>query len=348
MGDSRALFPLTDGVGLCVEIEPRESFRALLYRIAEVHGLRTIVPVLAACRQPGPRPFSHASLPAVARLCGTGQKDIAALGGRDADYDAGANKWHFHGAPVTHYPSVDVQRLPVCTQCLRQQLFVPALVHLGPQTACLEHRCRLQFDCPRCLRPLRSNRHRLSFCNCGFDLRDAVTQPALDEEMQFAYALHASARNSDSKCHVIPTIVRSQLGDLDLSAMTLDEVVYVHWAIGYAIQHPQVSCLGSRRRLAPLERVEASVQCIEMLSSPSALATACSAWVDSCSNERPAVAWFAQNVLRRVLAVRGMSCVASMVPRRILARRPVSRRPRERSTAERAMQLEFPFEAAAQ
>lgn len=95
--------------------------------------------------------------------------------------------------------------------------------------------------------------------------------------------------------------------------------------------------------MTPLERIQARSSSLQMLRSPSALSTACSAWLHAAESSDDQVAWFLQSVLRRVLSIRGMTCFASSIPTGALKTRPPNRR-RRPALVSRLVQLDLRFE----
>ncbi|AWI76216.1 hypothetical protein CEW83_14155 [Parazoarcus communis] len=67
---------------------------------------------------------------------------------------------------------------PVCPSCLQSGAYVRRVWGHALITACPEHGTTLLDHCPNCGVELQQSRHDIAFCGCGFDLREAHTQPA--------------------------------------------------------------------------------------------------------------------------------------------------------------------------
>jgi hypothetical protein len=265
---NRSLISEPEGGFRVVVPEPDESVRGYMYRLSEAYGLPSVRTLLDQVRVGGPRPFSTACVARLAELGGVPHESVLSLAGFDSDYSGGVNVWRFGRDHTSHFPGVNCRMLPMCSECLADRGaahgFVPGFVHLAAMTACPLHGCVLLKVCPYCNVPLRADRVRLHWCGCRSAIDRLVPKKASPGELTFASAIYARISGTRTPASVL----NSENGQLDLAALTLDDLVYLQWALGHVLPRPIPSALGSRRHLSAAQSLAATLACVELLSEP--------------------------------------------------------------------------------
>jgi TniQ len=58
----------------------------------------------------------------------------------------------------------------VCTQCLKKYKYIKKYWDIYLVTTCIEHKCYLINECPKCKKQLKYNRKKIEYCDCGLNL----------------------------------------------------------------------------------------------------------------------------------------------------------------------------------
>lgn len=293
--------------------EPGDSVHAYMHLLSMAYGLPSVRPLLAAVGGTGPRPFSIACAPRLAELGGVSVDVISQLSGFDAEYQAGISVWTFGAERTSLYPGVNCRRLPVCVECLRTRCSAPGYVHLSAMLACPLHGKRLVAACPNCNTLLQSDRAQLDRCGCRCSFKDLVSEPATQDEMVLSNAIYARVSNA------VPSGAKllSQAGEFDLAALPLDDLVYLHWAVGHILPSPRPSSLGTRRRLSPSECRDATKVCVGLLRCPADIVLMIRGWLEvfevQLDSGGTVPFGLFRSVLKRLIRMRGIPMIARLI-----------------------------------
>lgn len=317
MKENRSLISEPAGGFRVVVPEPDESVRGYMYRLSEAYGLPSVRTLLGQIRVSGPRPFSTDCVAQLAELGGVSRESVLNLTGFDPDYCGGVNVWRFGRDKTSHFPAVNCRVLPICCECLADRVtapgFVPGFVHLAAMTACPVHRCMLLKVCPHCNVALRADRARLYWCGCRGALDRVAPKKVSPGELTFASAVYA--RISGTRTPV--SVLSSASGQLDLAALTLDDLVYLQWALGHVLPNPVPSALGSRRHLSAAQNLAATLACVALLSEPTEVGPLVRAWLglfaDRCGSEAVLPFGLFRSVLKRLVRMQGIPKIAELI-----------------------------------
>ena len=84
----------------------------------------------------------------------------------------------------------DVESVPVCPQCLKDEPYIRQVWHLKPYAACAKHECALIHHCPECKAPLNYiENESIGYCSCGFELSKAAVISAKQPELMLARSI---------------------------------------------------------------------------------------------------------------------------------------------------------------
>ncbi|MGI2182634.1 TniQ family protein [Shewanella oncorhynchi] len=84
----------------------------------------------------------------------------------------------------------DVESVPVCPECLKDEPYIRQVWHLKPYTACAKHECALIHHCPECKANLNYiEKESISYCSCGFELSKAAVISAKQSDLMLARSL---------------------------------------------------------------------------------------------------------------------------------------------------------------
>jgi hypothetical protein len=310
---TRSLLPGADDGFRVVVPEPDESVHAYMHRLAQAYGLPSVKPLLAEVSRGGPRPFSLACASRLAELGGVSVDEVARLDGFDADYGGGVSVWTFGREQTSLFPGVNCRRLPVCSKCLSTRSSIPGFVHLSAMSACPLHGCRLVCVCPNCNTPLRAERPQMDRCGCRCSFRDLVGETASAEERVLACAIYSRITGT-----AMPgALLRAEAGEFNLAALALDDLVYLHWAMGHILPRPRPCALGTRRRLSPRECSDATTVCILMLQHPREVLPLVRAWLcmfeDRLGAEGTLPFGLFRSVLKRLVRMRGIPMISRLI-----------------------------------
>jgi hypothetical protein len=311
--ENRSLLREADGGFRIVVPETDESVRGYMHRLAEAYGLPSVRPIMTAISVGGPRPFSAACARRLAELGGVPLEVVSKLGGFDGMYVAGVNTWSFGAERTTHYPAVNCRILPVCSECLRERAIAPAFVHLSAMTVCPAHLCRLLAVCPDCRSPLRANRPRLGRCHCKLAFREVTATQAPANELLISSAVYARVGGMSAP----GLVVDSLNGQINLAVLDLDDLLYLHWAIGYVLPNPRMVALGTRRHLTQPESVAATNALVKVLRTPKKIVPLIRAWlrlfVARDGKDASVPFGLFRSILKRLIAIRGLSVISSLI-----------------------------------
>jgi hypothetical protein len=310
---SRSLLPGVDGGFKTVVPEPGDSVHAYMHQLATAYGLPSVRPLLLEVGGTGPRPFSLACAPRLAELGGVSVKEISQLSGFDGEYEAGTSVWTFGAEKTSVYPGVNCRRLPLCVECLRTRSSAPGYVHLSAMLACPLHGIRLVAICPNCHTLLQSHRARLDRCGCRYSFKDLAGDRASEDEMVLSSAIYARISNAP----LSGAKLQSQTGEFDLTVLPLDDLVYLHWALGHVLPNPRPCSLGTRRRLSPSECVDATKVCLGLLRYPDDIVPVVRSWLDTfkvhSDSGRTVPFGLFRSVLKRLMRMRGIPMIARLI-----------------------------------
>jgi hypothetical protein len=310
---ARSLLPGADDSFRIVVPDPDESVRAYMHRLAQAYGLPSVRPLLAEVGRGGPRPFSVACAPRLAELGGVSVDSVTRLAGFDADYSAGVSVWTFGHEQTSLFPGVNCRRLPVCCECLSTRSSAPGFVHLSAMSACPVHGFRLVCVCPNCQTPLRADRPQLDRCGCRFAFRDLAGEKASEEEQVLACAVYSRIIGAT----LSGSILRSEGGEFNLAALALDDLVYLHWALGHILPRPRPCALGTRRRLSPRECSEATGACVALLRRPGEVVPLVRSWLrlfaDRSGADGTLPFGLFRSVLKRLVRMPGIPMISRMI-----------------------------------
>ena len=293
--------------------EPDESVRGYMHRLALAYGLSSVRVIMAEVSVGGPRPFSVACARRLAQLGGVDVESVAELSGFDATYLAGVSRWKFGSEHVSHFPAVNCRLLPLCVPCLHERSITPGFVHLAPMTACPVHACKLVAACPNCQSPLRVDRARLDRCHCRVNFHEVTPQEASTNEVLVVAAVFS---RMSGEGHAKSKIA-SESGELDLSALELDDLVYMHWALGHVLPNPQEMALGTRRHLSHAENLRATNWMVSLVRSPQNLIPLIRGWqrIYAERDGRDASLPFGlfRSVLKRLIGLRALPEISNLI-----------------------------------
>ncbi|MFS8149725.1 TniQ family protein [Vreelandella titanicae] len=100
----------------------------------------------------------------------------------------------------SHLPRALVRQkeIPVCPDCLTEANYIRQEWHWMPYEACINHGKQMLHECPKCEEKLNyTHSECLHTCRCGFDLRNADTEPA--DEWQLIASRLAVGEHSPSR-----------------------------------------------------------------------------------------------------------------------------------------------------
>ena len=81
--------------------------------------------------------------------------------------------------------------VPICSECLKEECYIPYYWHLKPYMACHKHKVRLFSQCVHCSELIDYRRsERFSQCSCGAELKSTV--PAKKADIAISKALCSS------------------------------------------------------------------------------------------------------------------------------------------------------------
>lgn len=201
--------------------------------------------------------------------------------------------------------------MAICCDCLSTRSSVPGFVHLSAMSACPLHGCRLVCVCPSCNTPLRTDRPQLDRCVCRFSFRDLVGERASAEELVLACAIFSRIAGAT----VPGAILRSEAGEFNLAALALDDLVYLHWAMGHILPSPRPWALGTRRRLSARECSDATRVCVAMLQHPRELVPLVRVWLCMLEDRQGAEGALPFGLFRSVLKRLVRMCGIPMISR---------------------------------
>ena len=313
MTDSRPLNLGVDGPFRLVQPESGESVHSYMHRLAEAYGVICVQTIMKEVSVGGPRPFSAACMPRLAKLGGVSTDAIATLCAFDPVYAAGSNVWNFGLEDTSHFAGVNCRILPFCPACLQERGVVPAFVHLAAVCVCPLHRCRIVATCPKCHALLRAQRPRLSLCRCRFPLDSVDPIQASSAEQNLACSIYSRIVGSMTS----DTVVTSAVGQVNLAALCLDDLVYLHWALGHVLPYPRPSCLGSRRHLSQREGIEAAASCLDVVERPDKVVAYLRAWFQLLSEQRCGEVSLPfglfRSVLKRLVRMPGIPVISQLI-----------------------------------
>jgi len=310
---TRSLLPGADEGFRIVEPDHGESVHAYMHRLAQAYGLPSVKPLQAEVGRGGPRPFSVACAPRLAELGGVPLDQVMRLVGFDADYAAGVSVWTFGREQLSLYPGVNCRRLPICCECLGNGSHVRGFVHLSAVSACPLHGSRLVCVCPNCGIPLRTDRPQLDRCGCRFSFRELVGETASRDELALACAIYSRITGTSMP----GTVLRGETGDLNLAALSLDDLTYLHWAMGHILPSPRPCALGTRRRLSPTECTDATRICVAVLQHPREVVPLVRAWISmfeaGSGTEGTLPFGLFRSILKRLVRTRGIPMISRLI-----------------------------------
>ena len=133
------------------------------------------------------------------------------------------------------------------------------------------------------------------------------------EEQIFAGAIHSRMVGSP----VSGGLLNSDAGQLNLAALVLDDLVYLHWALGHVLPRPQSRALGTRRRLSPSESSDATKACIDLLRNPVDVVSNIHGWLrlfaDRADVEGILPFGLFRTVLKRLVHMRGIPMISRLI-----------------------------------
>jgi hypothetical protein len=118
----------------------------------------------------------------------------------------------FNGAAAVHRNGIDiplsfiryaaqdnVESVPVCPQCLKDEPYIRQVWHLKPYSVCAKHRCELLQHCPECKEPVNYiENESIAHCLCGYEFAMAASVKAKAADIKLALSLingDASSKN---------------------------------------------------------------------------------------------------------------------------------------------------------
>jgi len=296
-----------------VSPELGESVHSYMHRLAREYGVVSVHTIHKDVGVGGPRLFSELCIPRLAELGGVTMDAVASLCGFDPAYAAGQSIWRFGLEETSHFPGVNCRALPVCPECLRQRGIVPAFVHLAAVVACPLHGCMLVGSCPSCLSQLRIDRPRLSHCKCRAALDNIDPTPAADAELALAASIYSRMTGHTT----IEVRLAFEGRQINLAALSLDDLVYLHWSLGHVLPNPQPVGLGSRRHLTQEESIAAARRCIRLVETPEEIVSHLRAWLrmfsDRCGGEVSLPLGLFRGVLKRLIGMRGIPTISQLI-----------------------------------
>lgn len=148
-----------------VALKPGESLYSLLMRKAELNGYGTAHALLADVGLTMKISYLPEELEPLLACFELAEPDLMLGSAGQAPY-------------LRQKAFLRSQCSPVCPQCLIDEgVAQEAWSHLLV-TACHEHQTELLSQCPQCAEPISLTRRVLMHCDCGYDYRHAISEPA--------------------------------------------------------------------------------------------------------------------------------------------------------------------------
>lgn len=214
-------------------ISPRqhESLVGFVLRAAEVNRLSSaavyqLVMGRVVC------PTRRIDAAQLADVCGCTVPEVMDLFGVWHRHENGTSCLRLGDQWVTQERFVSSRKMAVCVECLRNNVFLPAVWELTFYRACAYHRRQLLSSCPSCRRRLSWMRPRIALCGCGYDFRNAGVTEATDSNWMVAQLIERRI-DSSFALHVPNTVPRLVLDRL--AALTLDGLFKTLWFLGYRL-----------------------------------------------------------------------------------------------------------------
>lgn len=91
----------------------------------------------------------------------------------------------------------NLESLPVCPTCLKEEPYIRQVWHLTPYNACVKHGCELLHLCPECQAPINYIENQsITHCLCGFLLSEAEVASSKSANVILANSLISSDANA--------------------------------------------------------------------------------------------------------------------------------------------------------
>lgn len=153
---------------LLIRPEPTEgeSWPAYLVYLAAVNEFDSLAPIAAA-----------AGVTERQLTNGDPSETLRRLGiASSLEVSDGSGRWRGSGVWVSHEPEWLTR---VCTECIRKgRARVPSVWALPMEMACVDHRCELLGECPRCRLRIDLARFDWRTCDCGLNFADVAAVEA--------------------------------------------------------------------------------------------------------------------------------------------------------------------------
>tara|TARA_R110002050_G_scaffold46605_1_gene109571 strand:- start:7497 stop:8723 length:1227 start_codon:yes stop_codon:yes gene_type:complete len=98
------------------------------------------------------------------------------------------------------YASEDgVDAVPICPECLQEEVYIRQAWHLKPIRACAKHKCELVHHCPECQEPINYiENESIDHCVCGFEFIKASSAKACQQDIKLSGCLISGNDSSSS------------------------------------------------------------------------------------------------------------------------------------------------------
>lgn len=170
-----------------VVLKPGESLNSLLMRKAEQNGYGTAHALLADVDLTMRVSYSPEELEQLQECFELTEQDLRPASADQAPY-------------LMQKAFLRNQCSPVCPQCLADVGMAREVWSHVLVTACSVHQTELLSQCPQCAEPICLTRRVLMHCDCGYDYRHAVSEPA----SAFSAGLSAFLTNAAPSRQALP------------------------------------------------------------------------------------------------------------------------------------------------
>lgn len=220
---------------------PDESLRGYLLRLCELNGYRRLrwLTKFAGYRGYNTPPDNRA-FRILSRLSGIPEGRLHAFAYNEVQKSgAGTHliRYSRFGTTLIKSCLLEHTHARICPHCLAEASYMRAIWDIKFVTACARHGAAFLERCPRCSQRLTWKRSSVSFCTCGFDLRQAQTVPIMGPELELNKLMHSASGQFDP-------VSQSEYGlpVADLALLNLSEILDLLTFIG------RVNASGSEKK----------------------------------------------------------------------------------------------------
>lgn len=221
-----------------------ESLVGYLMRAAEVNHLRSRESILQSFIGTATRPPGRHEIERLAEFTRCSVSEIAQLFGFQERREDNSPCWRIGPEWITKRNFVSSRSLACCPECLKNDPYLPGTWELAFYRTCAVHRASLIYHCPGCGKPLRWTRRGVCLCSCGFDLKDAQSQPGSESSWLLAQLIeHRLCADFEL---AVPLSMPVHMVER-LAGLTLDGLFKTIWFLGHCVAEFDTCAVGHGR-----------------------------------------------------------------------------------------------------